>query len=262
MERELKIDSEFYGLIPTLAEDEKEQLRNSIKEDGVRDALVVWGEIIIDGHNRYEIAQELGVGYKTKNKDFADRSHAKEWIILNQFGRRNISVYQRAALVLKLQDEIASRAKERQKVSQGPGKKGLPYAANLIQHSKNPVIHTREELAKIAGVAQDTIWKVKQIEASADKETKEMLNKGDISIRAAYQKVTGKKPSKKPSPTTQRSQKHCYLTGKRLTFLRGKIEYVIQLLDVKSNSLAPVSVIRNEVLTIKKELDTLEPYRK
>ena len=66
----MKIDDEFNALIPSLTEEEKKELRQSIESDGIRDALVVWGDILIDGHNRYEIAQELNIEYKTISKEF------------------------------------------------------------------------------------------------------------------------------------------------------------------------------------------------
>ena len=149
----MKIDNEFQNIIPPITEDEKKQLRQSIEVEGIRDALVVWGDILIDGHNRYEIAQELGIKYETTNKDFASRSLAKEWIIKNQFGRRNLSPYQRGKLALKLKGEIAVRAKESYKINVGRPKKSLLNSATIK-------INTRKELAKIASVSQDTISRV------------------------------------------------------------------------------------------------------
>ena len=54
---ELTIDEEFARLIPPLAEDEYKGLEESIITEGCREAIIVWGNIIVDGHNRYRICQ-------------------------------------------------------------------------------------------------------------------------------------------------------------------------------------------------------------
>lgn len=87
---EIVIDNEFKSLIPPLTDDEYDGLRDSILSEGCRDALVLWGNTLIDGHNRYEICEKHGIPFKTIQKDFDSRDAVIEWIILNQFGRRNL----------------------------------------------------------------------------------------------------------------------------------------------------------------------------
>jgi len=50
---------------------------------------------------------------ETAEKSFIDRDSAKIWIIKNQFGRRNLSNYDRSKLALELEPLIAEKAKER-----------------------------------------------------------------------------------------------------------------------------------------------------
>ena len=159
----IRVDPEFQALIPPLQPDEYKQLEENILKDGIRDALIVWpqangDDILIDGHNRWEIsASHAGIRFDIKRKEFKDREEAKTWIILNQFGRRNLSAYDRSILALKLKPMIAERAKERQSQA-GRGE--------VVQ--KSAQAKTREELAKIAGVSHDTIHKVEVIKNSGD----------------------------------------------------------------------------------------------
>ena len=111
---DLKIDSEFKGLIPPLTDDEKKQLEENILRDGIQDPLKVWQGIIVDGHNRYEIAQRHRLTFTTTEMQFATRGDAIIWIIKNQFGRRNLSAYDRSILALKLKPVIAAKAKATQ----------------------------------------------------------------------------------------------------------------------------------------------------
>jgi len=105
----LTIDKEFRILIPPLQGDELAQLEQHIKDNGCRDALVTWKsegkEILIDGHNRYEICTRNGIPFKLEPMEFANREWAALWIRENQMGRRNLTDGQRAIIL----DEIAEQ---------------------------------------------------------------------------------------------------------------------------------------------------------
>ena len=47
------IDEEFKGLLPELDKETYESLEANILQNGCRDSLVLWGDILIDGHNRF-----------------------------------------------------------------------------------------------------------------------------------------------------------------------------------------------------------------
>lgn len=90
--QEIVVDPEFSALIPPLSPDERAQLRENIKRDGCREPLVLWGSILLDGHNRYKICESLGIGYRTiQVKGVTTRSNAADWIDANQLGRRNLT---------------------------------------------------------------------------------------------------------------------------------------------------------------------------
>ena len=96
-------------------------------------------------------------------------------MINNQFGRRNLSNYQRSVLALELESVFSDRAKEKQQEAGGA----------VRQKSDKAVIDTKKELAKVANVSHDTIAKVKKIVAVASEEVKEQLNNGEIRINEA-----------------------------------------------------------------------------
>ena len=51
---EFIIDSEFQSQIPALTDEEFQQLEENILSEGeVLSPLIVWGNILVDGHNRY-----------------------------------------------------------------------------------------------------------------------------------------------------------------------------------------------------------------
>ena len=93
------IDEGFKALIPALTEEEFGMLEDSILAEGCRDALIVWEDTLVDGHNRYEICEKHSVEFKTIQMKFYDRNEAKNWMIDNQLSRRNITPEQRTYLL-------------------------------------------------------------------------------------------------------------------------------------------------------------------
>ena len=102
MPQGLVVDQEFKSLCPALTPDEYNRLQASIEAEGCVDAITVWGKIIVDGHNRYEICRALGRGFKVRTVTFASRDAAKAWIIDHQLGRRNLTTGQRAMLAAQI----------------------------------------------------------------------------------------------------------------------------------------------------------------
>jgi DNA modification methylase/ParB-like chromosome segregation protein Spo0J len=173
------IREDFKKLIPALTGEEYKQLEANILSEGIRDPLVVWNGYLVDGHNRYAIANKYSLEYKTVSKEFKDGNEAKLWMILNQFGRRNLNGYQRSVLALQLENVFQEKAKENQ---------GKRTDIKQISAESNP-IETRKELAKVANVSHDTIAKVKVIQSVATPEVKAQLSTGVISINQAYQEI-------------------------------------------------------------------------
>lgn len=191
----IAIDSEFQSLIPPLSDDEYERLEKSILAEGFHDwePIVTWNGTIIDGHNRYNICDEHGIEFKTVEREFASREAAKIWIIEHQFGRRNLSTYDRATLALELEEMYKSQAKKRLVTSTG-GRNPRP----LQNSAKAENVHTDERLAKLAGTSRDTIRKVRVIEQEAANgnetaiEARDAVKSGEKSIHKAYIEVRPK----------------------------------------------------------------------
>ena len=187
------IDSEFQSLIPPLSDDEYQRLEKSIVSEGVREPIITWNGTIIDGHNRYRICEEHGIAFRQVEHDFPSREAAKIWIIENQFGRRNLSKYDRSVLALQLEPLYAAEAKRRQATSTGGAHPQLSQKSDEAAPAR-----TDEQLAKLAGTSRDTIRKVKVIEQEAAKgnqtaiDARESVKSGEKSINKAYGEIRPK----------------------------------------------------------------------
>jgi len=138
---ELRVDLSFKELIPPLSVDEYEGLKKSIFAEGCRDAIVIWEDVIIDGHNRYEICWPNDIPFKTINKSFESREDARDWIDANQLARRNLTPDQASLL----------RGRRYNRLKKVVGK---PSGTILGQ---NDPISTADRLAKEHGVSAPTI---------------------------------------------------------------------------------------------------------
>lgn len=159
----MTINPKFRALIPPLAPEELAQLEANLIADGCRDPLVTWRDMLIDGHNRYDICTRIALPFKTVSKSFQDEDEAMLWMIDNQAGRRNLPDIDKISLASKKEEIFRRKAKENQKQSPGRGNKGSAILPNLLP------ISTRAESAKAAGVGERTYDAGKLILEAAEK---------------------------------------------------------------------------------------------
>jgi phage N-6-adenine-methyltransferase len=222
------IDSEFRKLIPPLASEEYQQLKANIEKDGCREPLVMWGDLLVDGHNRLRICENAGLPYKTIQGKFKSRESVKMWIITNQLGRRNLTPFQRAELALRLKPLLSQEAKERQFVGR-----------HLDQNSDHG--RTLDTIAHRAGLSHDTIHKAEYILNNADEGTQDALRGGETTIHREYTSL------RKPHLSQCTGQNEWYTPSQYIEAARqvlGEID-----LDPASNPFANEVVKANHFFT-------------
>lgn len=176
----IQINKTFEALIPPLSDDEFKQLEANILKEGIRDPLVVWGETLVDGHNRYRIAQKHGISYEVVKMDFADESEVMEWMDRNQIGRRNLSP--------DMMSYIRGRMYNRMKEAHGGARESSGQNVHLPK--------TSEILAQQTGVSEKTVRRdeqyfkaVEKVAAALDQPgahliTKDIATKKEMTILA------------------------------------------------------------------------------
>ena len=230
----ITVDKEFEALIPPLSPEEFQQLEENCLSEGIRDALITWNGVLIDGHNRFRIAAKHGLKWTEKQMDFTDREDAIRWIIRNQLGRRNLSLYDRSILALKLKPAIAEKAKENQ-----------GSRTDICQKSDKS-IDTKKELAKVAGVSHDTIHKVETIQNSGDQRLIDEVRSGETSINRAYQVVKKIEPQNK----SMREIKQERLENAHEEHERFKEKKVVTLEDIKADKVNRRTLARDQYMKL------------
>lgn len=209
---QLKIDEEFKKLIPPLTEEELTLLSNNILENGILDSIKVWDGIIIDGHNRYNIALNHDINFTTHEMtNLVTRMDVVEWIINNQIGRRNLSAYDRGLLALKLQEVLKIKGKENIV-------KSNKHESSSTTLSNQDKVDSRQEAAKTFNVSEGTLNKVRHIEEKATEDQKKKLKDGKKTINSVYNEIVKEEKRKEIETRITRPIPECidiYNTDKK-----------------------------------------------
>ena len=174
----ITVNEELLAYIDPLTPDEHDALERSLLAEGCRDALVLWGEVLVDGHNRHGICTRHGIPFNTvQNTRFQSLADVHLWMIDQHLGRRSVSDFQRGVLALRRKDILSAR------LQPGAGEASESALAS-DQHKPEPV-PTREAIAKSARISSNTVNQIEKIQKSAAPELVAALKAGTISINAA-----------------------------------------------------------------------------
>ena len=221
----MQIKDEFKKLIPALSVEEFKQLEQNCLAEGIREKIITWNGFIIDGHNRYKIATKHKLKFETESKEFDSDDDVKEWMILNQFGRRNLTLYQRGVLALQLEDVFQSKSQQ--------GVRSDLFV-NSQKSNENKKLNTNKEISKISSVGQQSLARIKAIEAKAPEEVKAQLSTGEVSINQAYKEI--KKEEKKVNFEQKKAefQKEIKIINTNQNIILGDSIEVLQTLENNS----------------------------
>ena len=190
----MQILKELEVLIPPLTSEEFKQLERNILEEGIRDPLVTWNGILVDGHNRYRITQEYDIDFVTVEKEFVDMNAVKEWMVNNQLGRRNLPEFVRGELLSYVREMRKIEGKEKQLLTLNKGKES-PVLSNIDKTEHN----TRNEFAEKLGWSTGKTGMFDVVTKKAPEELKVKLRTGEVNIHQAYKEI--KKDEKEQSKT-------------------------------------------------------------
>lgn len=197
------VNEELRAYIDPLTPEENDALERSLLTEGCRDALVLWGEVLVDGHNRYRLCQKHGLPFQTvQNPRFQSIEDVHLWMIDQHLGRRSVSDFQRGVLALRKREIIATRRSAAaaavmaakadapaQPEGEAPweGETDPVVAAALASVAKVPdeALDTREALARVARLSSSQVKLIETIQQKAAPEVVAAVRSGDISLSTA-----------------------------------------------------------------------------
>ena len=180
----ITINEALRAFIDPLTATEQAALERSLLAEGCRDALVLWGEVLIDGHNRYEICKRHDIAFRTvQNSSFESLDDVMLWMIDNHLARRSVSDFQRGVLALRKKEIVTARTAQRAGEADTATEKDATDSAKAVD--AGPPWNTREDVAKAARVSSNTISQIERIQKAAAPQLVEAVRAGTISINAA-----------------------------------------------------------------------------
>ncbi|MBO1017652.1 hypothetical protein IPU70_29120 [Achromobacter sp. SD115] len=182
---EIRIDEGLRAYIDPLTDDEREALERSLLAEGCRDALVLWGDLLVDGHNRHALCMKHGIPFETRqNTSFKSIEDVHLWMIENHLGRRSVSDFQRGVLALRKKEILQGRTASAPAPDDPPWDEDSgeppPLPAAVVSQALS-----RQALARAARISSNTLGQIEKIQKAAAPELVRAVKDGAISINAA-----------------------------------------------------------------------------
>lgn len=196
MPMNITVNEDLKAYIDPLTSDEFEALERSLLNEGCRDALVLWGDLLVDGHNRYAICQAHSLPFQTiQSTLFKSIDDVHLWMIDQHLGRRSVSDFQRGVLALRKRQIVAERGARIQesqtqdactpeandRVDAPPWEESTFSSSSVVAQS----LSSRDDLAKAARLSTSQMLLIEKIQKQAAPEVVAAVKSGVISINAA-----------------------------------------------------------------------------
>jgi hypothetical protein len=99
-------------VFPEMSPEKFKDLKADIQANGLREKIVVYQEMILDGRHRAEALEQLGIDLDERNCEEFDpvvEGNALEYVVSRNFVRCHLTVGQRAAVAFSLAKELEKR---------------------------------------------------------------------------------------------------------------------------------------------------------
>ena len=193
------VNEELKAYIDPLTEDEHASLERSLLAEGCRDALVLWGDVLVDGHNRYGICVKHNLPFNTvQNTRFQTIEDVHLWMIDQHLGRRSVSDFQRGVLALRKKQIVADRkgqprtepaapvdtSQDDSAPWDGEGTEAVTHPV-VVPVPAAPVLDSRESVARAARLSSAQVAAIEKIQKLAAPELVAAVRSGAVSINTA-----------------------------------------------------------------------------
>lgn len=172
----LTISPEYSALVPPLSKWDYEILKQSIKEHGQDNPIVINEKgVILDGHNRFRICQELGIQPRTEVRSFKNKSEEKDFVVRTNLDRRQMSEFEKAEIGYRYYEPLEKqRAKNRIKTGK------------VVKGERGK---TNEIVASRVGLSSTTYMRARTIIERGSEELQSAVREKELSISEGYKRV-------------------------------------------------------------------------
>ncbi|WP_433854158.1 plasmid replication/partition related protein [Stenotrophomonas nitritireducens] len=241
------VNEELKAYIDPLTPDEHDALERSLLAEGCRDALVLWGNVLVDGHNRYGICSRHGIPFQTvQNTRFQSMEDVHLWMIEQHLGRRSVSDFQRGVLALRKRAIVEARRRaEQEQLRRESEGEAAPSAAQGQADADSPPWEpapklSKADLAREAKLSASQVTLIEKISAHAAQEVIEAVKAGEISLSAAA--VVASLPEEEQRAAAQGGRSELKEAAKRVRESRRKPRAAVEPMADANDATQPSSM--------------------
>ena len=204
----LRLNPQYEKMLPTMTQEEFEQLKESIRTEGQHYPIIVSETLeVLDGHHRFRACLELDIDPDFEVKHFENKLLEKKFVIEANLRRRHLNNFQLVELAVPLLEiEKALAKKQQSQNSQNTSNSPLESTTDNSFSEFRPTGKTVETVAKKAGVSTRTLERGKKIIEKASEDDKQKLREGKTSINKVYRDITPPKTTLKTEIDPEISQ--------------------------------------------------------
>jgi site-specific DNA-methyltransferase (adenine-specific) len=181
------------NLFPLLAGAELQALADDIAEHGLQEAIVMQGDVLLDGRNRLAACKLAHV--EPRSRQYEGKSPIA-FVIGANLKRRHLDASQKAAIAVELEPYFAAEARERQEAA---GRRGVEGGRGH-RKPRNPggkratrvSAKARDQAAGVVGVSGKLVGDAKAVK-EADPEAFEAVKAGKIKVSKAKKNLKAKR---------------------------------------------------------------------
>lgn len=167
--------------MPAMEPDEKRQLLDDIRKNGLEDAIVLYEGMILDGRHRAQACAQLGIEPKYKQYEGND---PLGFVISHNLKRRHLNQSQKAIVAAKMIPEMQAQLAEKAKESEPKA----PNGARPARKKTSPAGKLAAKLAKLTGTSTRSVERASKLLKKSPKKAEKVL-KGEAKLGGALSDV-------------------------------------------------------------------------
>ena len=195
----LRLNPQYEKMLPTMSQEEFEQLKESIRTEGQHYPIIVSESLeVLDGHHRFRACLELDIEPDFEVKHFEDKLLEKKFVIEANLRRRHLNNFQLVELAVPLIEIEKTIAKKQKTLNvQSEHDSSLDPMSSSSFSESEPKGKTVAAVAKKVGVSSRTLERGKKILETASEDDKQKLREGKTSISKVYREIAPPKTAQK-----------------------------------------------------------------
>ena len=188
------------SLIPEMSESEYRELCDDVAAHGLRQPIVIYEGLVLDGRHRARACEETGA--VPRFEEYAGDEPAAHVLSLN-LHRRHLSVSQRSMIATDFLPHLEAEARARQVEAGKAHGRGTDSSASFDAELSAPSRPDRasDRAARAVGVGAPTVQRAKRVAQEAP-DLVAAVRSGELTVNAAHDLVLERKRSE-PKPETR-----------------------------------------------------------